>query len=229
VKRSAQSQHRMRNWKTDHVRKTEYHEPRMLPVPVGKTHNELIRNDPSLTPEQKKDHEAALKACAFSEFAVMATRAKYKKSGSSILVGIAVQDLKQKADYLRQKGVDGKTHPAFQHLGIIEKAAATGDVGFFKSLGRALEKNNSGAWGWDDLGYAMLRLMWQKPAISDKDAERELIKQGFGQATAENFNKFYNGVRASLHPERQHQFPKRKPGRKSQVRRKKLTEGSLRA
>lgn len=187
----------------------------MLPVPVGKTHNELIRNDPSLTPEQKRDHEAALKVCAFSEFAVMATQGKFKKSGSTIVVGIVAQDLKQKAAYFRRAGVDGKTHPAFQHLGIIEKAAAIGDVGFLKSLGRALEKKNSGAWGWGNLGWAMLKLMWQNPAISDKDAEEELIKQGFDDATAENFNKFYNGVRASLPPERQHQFPKRKPGRKA--------------
>jgi hypothetical protein len=60
----------------------------------------------------------------------------------------------------------------------------------------------------------MLKLMWEKPGISDKDAERELKKQGFGHATAENFNKTYNRVRASLPPEWQHLFPKRKPGRR---------------
>jgi len=189
----------------------------MLPVPVGKTHNELVRNDPTLTPEAKKDYEASLEAEAFFKFAVKATQGKFEKSGSSIVVGIVAQDLKQKAAYLRQRGVDGKTHLAFQHLDIIEKAAATGDVGFFKSLGRALEKKNSGAWGRDNLAMAMLKLMWEKPAISDKDAEKELKKQGFDYATAENFNKFYNGVRASLPPERQQKFPKRKPGRKAKV------------
>jgi hypothetical protein len=185
----------------------------LLPVHPGKTLDELIRNDPNLTPEQKRDHEAACEAHAFFKFAEIATREKFKKSGSSMLVDVAAQDLKHKADCLRRAGVDGDA-PCFQHLDIIEKAATTGDVGFFKSLGRALSKENSGAWGWSNLGLAMLKLMWQNPAISDKAAERELKKQNFSRATAENFNKFYNRVRASLPPEWQHQFPKRKPGRR---------------
>jgi hypothetical protein len=184
----------------------------LLPVHPGKTLKQLIRDD--LTPEERKDYDKSLEAHAFFKFAVKATQRKFKKSGSSMLVDLAAQDLKQKAAYLRRAGVDGKTHPAFQHLDTIEKAAAIGDIGFFKSLGRALEKKNSVAWGWDDLGMAMLKLMWEKPGISDKDAKRELIKQGFGCATAENFDKFYNRVRASLPPELQPQFFKRKPGRR---------------
>jgi hypothetical protein len=185
----------------------------LLPVHPGKTFHQLVRMD--LTPEEREDYDKALEAKAFFKFAVKVTQGKFsKKSRSSMLVDVAAQDLKQRAAYLSQKGVDGKTHPAFQHLDTIEKAAAIGDVGFFRSLGRALEKKNSGAWGWDDLGMAMLKLMWEKPGISDKDAKRELIKQGFGCATAENFDKFYNRVRASLPPELQPQFFKRKPGRR---------------
>jgi hypothetical protein len=176
--------------------------------------DELIRNDPNLTPEQKKDHEASREAQAFFKFAVKATQGKFKKSGSSMLVNIAAKDLKQIAKIVRQAGVDGDAR-CFQGLSIIQKAEAMGDVGFFKSLGRALSKNNDQAWGWDNLNLAMLKLIWEKPGISDRDAEEELKKQGFGQATtAENFNKFYNRVRASLPPEWQHLFPKRKPGRR---------------
>ena len=182
----------------------------MLPVHPGKTLEQLIRDD--LTPEQREDDEKAREARAFFKFAVKATQGKFKKSGSSMLVDIAAKDLKQRAERVRQAGVDGDA-PCFQGLGIIEKAAAMGDVGFFKSLGRALSKNNDQAWGWDNLGLAMLKLMWQNPAISDQDAERELKKQNFPQATAENFNKTYNRVRAELPPELQHLVPKRKPGR----------------
>ena len=185
----------------------------ILPVHPGKTFDELIRNDPNLTPEQKKAHEAVCEGRAFLKFAVMATQGKFKKSGSSMLVDTAAKDLKRIAKIVRQAGVDGDA-PCFQGLGTIEKAAAMGDVDFFKSLGRALSKNNDQAWGWDNLGLAMLKLMWQEPGISDKDAEEELKKQGFGQATAENFNKTYNRVRASLPPEWQHLVPKRKPGRR---------------
>ena len=112
----------------------------LLPVHPGKTLDELIRNDPNLTPEQKKDHEAACEAHAFFKFAVKATQGKFTKS-ASMLADIAAKDLKQRAERVRQAGVDGDA-PCFQGLGIIEKAAKIGDVGFFKSLGRALSKNN---------------------------------------------------------------------------------------
>ena len=160
-------------------------------------------------------YKAANEASAFFKFAVKATQGKFKKSASSMLVDIAAKDLKQRAKRVRQARADGDAPWLLQRLGIIEKAEAMGDVGFFKSLGRALSKNHDEqAWGWGNLGWAMLKLMWQQRGISDQDAERELKKQNFKHATAENFNKTYNRVRVSLPPELQHLVPKRKPGRR---------------
>lgn|SRR5215813_2339820 len=137
--------------------------------------------------------------------AVALTRAKFEKDRSSVLAKLAAQDWKQAVADPRKPSLSADASM------LIHQAREELDERFFKAFGRALSEKKSLSVGLDKLTMAILELVWQNPGISDRAAVDELEKRF--SIDEGMFNKHYNRIRASLPPEFQDRFPKRRPGR----------------
>jgi len=147
----------------------------------------LLRED--LTPEARKDHEAAREAFECFKFTVEMIGGRHKKRRSSIAAKLAAQDFKAAAD-------------------VIHQAALDGDAAFFKSLGRALSGKKSNTVGIEQ-DIAIARLLWRDWRISDKDLAVELESKGF-PGGHDRLRQRIKHLRDALSPEWQVRLPKRK-------------------
>jgi hypothetical protein len=142
-----------------------------LAVHPGKTFEQLLRDD--LTPEERKDYEASRDATVFFCKAVEFGREKFKKRRSSQMAKLVARFWKLAAADPRKPRLDADASR------LIHQAIEELDERFFKAFGRALSsKKKPQAFG-NELDLAILKLKWEQPSISAKDAVDQLQKLGF--------------------------------------------------
>ena len=141
------------------------------PVHPGKTLEKLIRD--GLTSEQRKDYEGARDATVFFSKAVEFSREKFKKRRSSGMAKLVARDWKLAA-------ADPRKPPLCADASrLIHQAIEELDERFFKAFGRALSSKKKPQALGNELDLAILKLKWEQPSISTKDAVDELQKLCF--------------------------------------------------
>jgi hypothetical protein len=183
----------------------------MLPVHPGKTFDELIRNDPNLTPEQKKDHEAAREAHPFLKFVAALIAKRFKKQRSAILGKIAAEDLMLVVNLGLRTIITGDAAE------LICNAVSQRDEAFFKAFCRALTGKKFNSVGLDKYNTAIARLIYD----GNPECGRKKLKKDFPHMEP-CFREYRKRLLDMLPPEYQyldHRKKQRKEGKKRKSRR----------
>jgi hypothetical protein len=150
----------------------------------------LLRRD--LTPEQKKEYEAAHDQYAFFKFVTMLTAERFKNRRSSIMGKLAAEDLMLTVN----RGL--KTIITGDAARLICQAVSQRDQAFFKAFSKASTGGKFNTAGLDKYNMAIARLIYD----GNTESGRRKLKKEFPHMEG-NFREYRKRLLDALPPEYQ--------------------------